>query len=86
MLSFAVSLVQSLLNEDGDINHDLFNEPTVKRPANLLKLTTNEIHLSLLHADVKYSAVIPLNPRFQALPTQSGHSNFACQMGLRLTH
>jgi hypothetical protein len=60
--------VQSLLNEDGDINHDLFNEPTVPGPANLLKLTSHEIHPSLLHADVKYSAVVPLNSRFQALP------------------
>jgi hypothetical protein len=60
--------VQSLLNEDGDINDDVFNEPPVPGPANLLKLTSDEIHLGLLHTDIKYSAVVPFNPRFKALP------------------
>jgi hypothetical protein len=57
--------VQSLLNEEGDINDDIFNEPPVPGPANLLKLTSDEIHLGLLHTAIKYSAVVP---RFEALP------------------
>jgi hypothetical protein len=57
-----------LLNEVGDINDDLFHEPPVPGPANLLELTSDEIHLGLLHTDIKYSAVMPSNPRFKALP------------------
>lgn len=56
-----------LLNEDGDINDDLFHEPPVPGPANLLKLTSDEIHLGLLHTDIKFNAVVPFNPCFKAL-------------------
>jgi len=57
--------VRLLLNEDGDINDDLFHEPG---PANLLKLTSDEIHLGLLHTDIKFNVVVPFNPCFKALP------------------
>ena len=59
--------VRLLLNEDGDINDDLFHELLVLGPANLLKLTSNEIHLGLLHTDIKFNAVVPFNSCFKAL-------------------
>jgi hypothetical protein len=58
--------VQRLLNDDGDIDDDVINQEPVPGPANLLKLTSNEIHLGLLHTDIKSSAIVP-NPVFKAL-------------------
>jgi len=43
-------------------------ELLVLGPANLLKLTSDEIHLGLLHTDIKFNAVLPVNPCFKALP------------------
>ena len=58
--------VQRLLNGAGDINDGVFDQAPVPGPANLLKLTSNEIHLGLLHTDIKFSAIVP-NPVFKAL-------------------
>jgi hypothetical protein len=60
--------VRLLIKEDGDINDDLFHEPPVPGPASLLKLTSDEIHLRLLHTEIKYSAVVPSDPCYKALP------------------
>jgi len=60
--------VQGLLTDAGDINDDVFYLPSVLGPTNLLKLTSDEIHLGLLHTDIKCSAILPTNPRFKALP------------------
>jgi hypothetical protein len=60
--------VQRLLNDAGDIDDDVINQTPVPGPANLLKLTSDEIHLGLLHMNIKLSAMVPLNPRFKALP------------------
>jgi hypothetical protein len=59
--------VQRLLNDVGDIDDDAINPALVPGPANLLQLTSDEIHLGLLHTNIKLSAIIPLNPRFKAL-------------------
>jgi len=60
--------LQDLLNDAGDIDDDVFNPPAVPGPANLLKLTSDEIYLGPLHTDIKSSAIVPINPRFKALP------------------
>jgi hypothetical protein len=60
--------VQDLLNDAGDIDDDLLDQPQVLGPANLLKLTSDEIQLGLLHSEIKCSAIVPINPRFNALP------------------
>jgi hypothetical protein len=59
--------LRSLLNDAGDINDDELIELPVLGPANLLKLTFDEIYLGLLHTNVKYSAILP-QPQFKALP------------------
>ena len=59
--------IQDLLNDDGDINDDVLHPAPVLGPTNLLKLTADEIHLGLLHTDIKSSAIVPTNPRFNAL-------------------
>jgi hypothetical protein len=59
--------LQDLLNDAGDINDDVLHPTPVSGPANLLKLTADEIHLRLLHTSIKSSAILP-NPRFNALP------------------
>jgi hypothetical protein len=56
-----------LLNDASDIDDDVINLALVLGLANLLKLTSNEIHLGLLHTNIKLSARIPLNPRFKAV-------------------
>jgi hypothetical protein len=60
--------VQRLLNNAGNIDDDVINPVPVPGPANLRKLTSDEIHLGLLHTNIKLSAIIPLNPSFKALP------------------
>jgi len=60
--------VQNLLNDAGDIDYDIINPPLVPGPANLLKLTSDEIHLGLLHSKIKCSAIVPLDPKFKAMP------------------
>jgi hypothetical protein len=60
--------VQDLLNEDGDIDDDVCRPAPVPGPGNLLKLTSDEIYLGLLHTNIKSSATVPINPRFKALP------------------
>jgi hypothetical protein len=61
--------VQNLLNDAGDIDDDIVNPPPpVPGPAHLLKLTNDEIHLGLLHSDIKFSANVPLDPKFKAIP------------------
>jgi hypothetical protein len=45
--------LQDLLNDVGDINDDV---------------TAYEIYLGLLHTEIKYRAIVPANPQFEALP------------------
>jgi len=59
--------LQDLLNDAGDINDDVLHPASVPGPTKLLKLTADEIHLGLLNADIKSSAIVP-TPRFNALP------------------
>jgi hypothetical protein len=61
--------VQDLLNDAGDVRTNL-NPPAliVPGPANLLKITSNEIHLGLLHSEIKSSADVPTNPIFKSIP------------------
>jgi hypothetical protein len=58
--------VQRLLNDAGNINNGVIDQKQVPGLANLLKLTSNEIHLGLLHTDIKFSAMVP-NLVFKAL-------------------
>jgi hypothetical protein len=62
--------IQELLNDDGDICEYVLNPPApiVPGPANLLKITGNEIHLGLLHSEIKSSAEVPSNPSYNAIP------------------
>jgi hypothetical protein len=61
--------VQDLLNDAGDVRTNL-KPPAliVHRPANLLKITSNEIHLGLLHSEIKSSADVPTNPISKSIP------------------
>jgi hypothetical protein len=56
------------LNDAGDIDDDVVDPPLVSGPANLLKLTSDEIHLGLLHTNIKLRAIVLVNPQFKALP------------------
>ena len=60
--------IQDLLDDTSDVQDDL-NPPTqtVPSPEKLLKLTSNEIHLSLLHSSIKYSANVPTSPAFESI-------------------
>jgi hypothetical protein len=60
--------IQNLLNDDSDVWDDL-NLPTPLVPTleKLLKLTHDEIHLSLLHMLIKYNANV-LSLAFEAIP------------------
>jgi hypothetical protein len=58
--------VQRLLNDAGDIDDDVFDQTPVPGPAKLLKLTSDKIHLGLVHTDFKFSAIVP-NLVFKAL-------------------
>jgi hypothetical protein len=49
--------IRDLLNNVGDINNDVLSPPLVPGPANLLKLTANEIYLGLLHTEIKSRAI-----------------------------
>jgi hypothetical protein len=62
--------IQELLNDAGDICDDVLNRPApiVTGPANLLKITSNEIHLRLLYSEIKSSAKVPSNPSYNAIP------------------
>jgi hypothetical protein len=79
MLSFAALVIiclgvlvqmdtQLLLNNDGDIQDDIINEPPVPGPKNPLNLTSDECRLALLHSEIKHRANVPFNPIFEALP------------------
>jgi hypothetical protein len=59
---------QLLLNDDGDIQDDVINEPPVLGPKNPLNFTSDECRLALLHSKIKHSANVPINPSFEALP------------------
>jgi hypothetical protein len=61
--------IQELLNDAGDICDDVLNRPApiVPGPANLLKITSDEIHLGLLHSEIKSSAEVPFNPSYNAI-------------------
>jgi len=62
--------IQDLLNDAGDVRDDVLNlpAPIVPGPANLLKITNDEIHLGLLHSEIKSSAEVPSNPNYNAIP------------------
>jgi hypothetical protein len=61
--------VQDLLNDASDVRTGL-NPPAliVPGPANLLKITSDKIHLGLLHLEIKSSADVPTNPIFESIP------------------
>jgi len=60
---------ENLLNDAGDVKENVLNppQPVVSGPANLLKITSDEIHLGLLHSKIKCNANVPINPRFNAM-------------------
>jgi hypothetical protein len=58
---------QSLIDENGDINDNLGQEPPVLWAKDPLNLTSDECRLRLLHTAIKYKAVVPSNPSFKAL-------------------
>jgi hypothetical protein len=64
---------QSLLNEDGDIDDGLLYKEPVEWVKNPLNLTAEECQLRLVHAEIKYSAVVPFNPTFKALKRANSH-------------
>jgi hypothetical protein len=57
LVFWALMELQDLLNGAGDIGDDVLPPIPVSGPANLLKLTADEIYLELLHADIKSSAI-----------------------------
>jgi hypothetical protein len=61
--------IQDLLDDTGDVRDDL-SPPTqtVPGPEKLLKLTSDEIHLGLLHSSIKCSADVPTSPAFESIP------------------
>jgi hypothetical protein len=61
--------IDDLLDDTGDVQKDIINPPPpiVLGPANPAKVTNDEIRLGLLHTKIKSSAIVPLNPRFQAM-------------------
>jgi hypothetical protein len=64
--------IDDLLDDTGDVQEDILNPPPpiVSGPANPAKITNDEIDLSLLHTDIKCSAIVPLNPKFKAMTRQ----------------
>jgi hypothetical protein len=61
--------IQDLLNDTGDVWDDL-TLPTPPVPAleKLLKIVSDEIHLGLLHLEIKCSASVPLDLTFKSIP------------------
>jgi hypothetical protein len=57
-----------LLDEDGDIDKALLFAEPVPWAKDPLNLTADECRLRLLHVQIKHNAVVPFNPRFNALP------------------
>jgi hypothetical protein len=63
----------NLLNDAGDACKDVLSlpQPIVPGQANPSKIMTNdEIYLTLLHSEIKSCAIVPLDPKFQAMPCQ----------------
>jgi hypothetical protein len=61
--------IQDLLNDTGDVRDDLtLPTPPVPAPEKLLKIVSDEIHLGLLHSEIKCSASVPLDPTFKSIP------------------
>ena len=61
--------IQDLLNDTGDVRDDLNPPiPPVPAPEKLPKITSGEIHLGLLHSEIKCSASVPFNPTFKSIP------------------
>lgn len=63
-------VIQELLNEAGDVCDDVLNQPALRASglANLLKITSNETHLGLLHSEIKGSAEVPFNSSYNVIP------------------
>jgi hypothetical protein len=61
--------IQDLLNDTGDVQDNLtLLTPSVLALEKLLKITSNEIHLGLLHSKIKCSASVPLDLTFKPIP------------------
>jgi len=61
--------VQDLLNDTGSVWDDLnLPTPPVPAPEKLLKTTSDEIHLGLLHSEIKYNASVPFDLTFKSIP------------------
>jgi hypothetical protein len=72
-LSNAGDAYEDILNDAGDVCEDVVDPPcpVVLGPADSTRTMTNdEIYLALLHSEVKSRAIVPLNPKFNALPRQ----------------
>jgi hypothetical protein len=60
---------QDLLNDTGNVQDELgLLTQTVPGPEKLLKLTSDEIHLGLLHLSIKCSANVLTSPAFESIP------------------
>jgi hypothetical protein len=62
-----------LLNDAGDVCEDALSPlpPLVPGPANPTKTMTNdEVYFALLYSEIKSCAIVPLSPKFQAMPCQ----------------
>jgi hypothetical protein len=61
-----------LLNDVSNVCEDVFHPslPIVPGPADPKAPTNDEVHLALLHCKIKNCAIIPLNPKFNAMPRQ----------------
>jgi hypothetical protein len=60
-----------VLNDAGDVREDVLHPPPpiVIGPADPTKAMTNdEVQLALLHSKIKSCAIVPLNPKFNAMP------------------
>jgi len=75
---------QLLLNDDGDIQDDVINEPPVPGPKNPLNFASDRCRLALLHSKIKHSANVPINLRFEALLRGPFYQlSYAFQTGLK---
>jgi hypothetical protein len=67
------------LNDAGDVRTSLNSPaPIVPGLANLLKITSDEIHLGLLHSEIKSSADVPTNLTFESIPRAQPRPFWLC--------
>jgi hypothetical protein len=78
--------MDSLINEDGDIDDTLVQKPPVWWAKDPLNLAADECEVRLLHVQIKYRAAVPSNPSFEALSRDNPPRAFQLRLRERFTH